>query len=114
MLETFDYPEMGPNCVERSVSTVSPQALMLLNNERVRELAVGLAGRVAETAGEEPRARVETVYHLALSREPQAAELALGMESLALLRSQWGDLPDRALETYCHMILNSAAFIYLD
>ena len=34
MLDTFDYPQMGPNCFERSVSVVSPQALLLLNNRQ--------------------------------------------------------------------------------
>ncbi len=114
MLETFDYPEMGPNCVERSVSTVSPQALMLLNNGRVHELARALAKRVMTLAGEEPGDQVEAVYHLALSRSPGREESRLGVKALRELRDEWEKEPDRALETYCHTILNSAAFLYID
>lgn len=114
MLETFDYPEMGPNCVERSISTVSPQALMLLNNDHVRTLAAALADRVGGIANGEPSDEVEAVYHFALSRSPDEEELRLGTEALRELRHEWRDDPDRALETYCHTILNSAAFVYLD
>ena len=51
MMDTFDYPEMGPNCLARSVSTVSPQSLMLMNNKHVRQLAVAFAERVEELLG---------------------------------------------------------------
>ena len=46
MMDTFDYPEMGPNCLSRNVSTVSPQSLMLMNNAHVRKLASSFAARV--------------------------------------------------------------------
>ena len=123
MLATFDYPEMGPNCTERTVSIVSPQSLMLMNNRHVRELAGSFAARVEkvvavqEQAGGESQgwdAHVETVYQLALSRLPTAAERRLGGETLKKLVADWQGDRQAALETYCHTILNSAAFIYID
>lgn len=110
MMETFDYPEMGPNCYERSVSTVSPQSLMLTNNGRVREWSAALAARVEESVvgdGESaPGAseKVEMLYKIALSRLPTEAERELGIEALREI----------SLEAYSHAILNSAAFIYVD
>jgi mono/diheme cytochrome c family protein len=109
MLETFDYPEMGPNCVERSVSTVSPQALYLLNNARVRELATSLASRVGEAA--DP---IAAVYPIVFGRLPSAEERTAGIEALRALEREWSGDEARALETYCHTLLNSAAFVYLD
>jgi hypothetical protein len=109
MLETFDYPEMGPNCVVRSVSTVSPQALYLLNNARVRELATSLAARVAEAA--DP---IEAAHPIVFGRLPTVEELAAGREALRALEREWSGDKARALETYCHTLLNSAAFVYLD
>lgn len=109
MLETFDYPDMGPNCVERSVSTVSPQALYLLNNARVRELATSLAARVAES--DDP---IEAVYPIVFGRLPTAEEHTAGREALRALEREWSGDKARALETYCHTLLNSAAFVYLD
>jgi hypothetical protein len=128
MMDTFDYPEMGPNCLTRSVSTVSPQSLMLMNNKHVHDLATTFAARVvAEVAktSEKPQgtellassatsAQVETVYELALSRPPSDEERRLGIETLKELESRWQGKPNKALETYCHAILNSAAFLYVD
>ena len=116
MMETFDYPEMGPNCYQRSISTVSPQSLMLLNNGRVRELSEALAARVeVSTVGDGESApgageRVDAVYRIALSRLPSKEERLLGIEALRDLQS----LSPEPLEAYCHAILNSAAFIYID
>ncbi len=118
MMETFDYPEMSPNCVARSISTVSPQSLMLMNNDRIRELASTFARRVESLLDEEnkhdPKAKVDLVYHLALSRPPSEKERKLGTLTLKEMESAWNGQEGSALETYCHTILNSAAFLYVD
>lgn len=117
MMDTFDYPEMGPNCLSRNVSTVSPQSLMLMNNAGIRSLASSFAGRVEKTlSGEEAgnADRVDAVYRLALSRPPDAMEAELGSQALTELEKRWNGNRHAALETYCHTILNSAAFLYID
>ena len=116
LMATFDYPVMGPNCVERSVSTVSLQSLLLTNNERVRELASAFADRIESFQGEtdDPSAAVDIVYQLAVSRLPDDAERQLGVTALTELEKQWQGDRHAALETYCHTILNSAAFLYVD
>lgn len=118
MLDTFDYPEMGPNCVSRTVSTVSPQSLMLLNNERVHALSRAFASRVRNMLADQNKndlnAQITLVYQLALNRSPTAEEFQLGQETLQELKSLWKDNPQAALETYCHTILNSAGFLYID
>ena len=121
MLETFDYPEMGPNCVARTVSIVSPQSLMMMNNAHVRELAAAFANRVQailssqESESIDPAAeQVDTVYQLALNRLPSDIERRIGIEALNQLQTEWQGDRHAALETYCHTILNSAAFLYVD
>ncbi|MCP4786415.1 MAG: DUF1553 domain-containing protein [Fuerstiella sp.] len=118
MMEAFDYPEMGPNCLSRSVSTVSPQALMLMNDQHVRDLAVSFAARVEsileQRGAATPRDQVDMVYQLALSRSPGEVERHLCVETLQELHRVWQGKPHAALETYCHTILNSAAFLYVD
>ena len=119
MMDTFDYPEMGPNCVLRSTSTVSPQSLMLMNNQNVRRLAAAFASRVDSLLNERglssrPQEQVQVVYEFALSRSPTDQELQLGIEALDELNTLWKGKPRAALETYCHTILNSAAFLYVD
>jgi hypothetical protein len=118
LMDTFDYPEMGPNCVSRSQSTVSPQSLMLMNNQHIRDLAKAFAARVEElNKGRQDdglRASVESVYQLALSHDPSELEMKLGVQTLKQLQAAWKDQPHAALESYCHTILNSAAFLYVD
>jgi hypothetical protein len=118
MMATFDYPEMGPNCLSRNVSTVSLQPLMLMNNRHVRELARAFAERVVNLASPEGHLNsekaVQAIYRLAISRNPTAEESKLGVRILAKLQTEWRADSKAALETYCHTILNSATFLYVD
>lgn len=126
LLETFDLPQMNPNCVERVDSTVASQALHLLNNARVQELAAAFADRVSQSAGNEPPRQVEQAYLIAVNRPPTSEEARLGREMLQQLTAHWtkhlagtghsdaNEAARKALITYCHTLLNSAAFIYID
>jgi mono/diheme cytochrome c family protein len=120
-LENFDFPQMNPNCVERRGSTVAPQALHLMNNGMVRRLAEQFARRVRQETGSDPAWQIEWIYLTALSRTPREEEKTLGRVALARLAEEWGkhridsdEATRRALTTYCHTILNSAAFLYID
>jgi hypothetical protein len=125
-LETFDYPQMSPNCLERRDSTVAPQALHLLNNGMVRELAGHFARRVGREAGADAAKQVEASYWIALSRPPSAEEREVGVGALNALTEKWAKhlaatgAPNRdaagrkALATFCHALMNSAGFLYVD
>jgi hypothetical protein len=119
-LENFDFPQMNPNCVERRHSTVAPQALHLMNNGMVLRLAEYFAGRVRREAGADPAKQVEAVYLTALSRFPTDEEKQVGVAALEKLAGRWAENGDRAtaglraLTTYCHAVVNSAEFLYVD
>lgn len=121
-LENFDFPSMNPNCSERTDSTVAPQALHLLNNGLVRALAEHFAARVIRDVGGDPVRQIERAYWIAMSRPPSDMEAAIGIAALAELSANWssqsGTTSDqagsRALVSYCHTLLNSAAFLYVD
>jgi hypothetical protein len=120
-LEAFDFPQMNPNCLERRDSTVAPQALYLMNNARVEQLAGEFAKRVAAEVGPDPAARVERVNRIALGREPSQDETAAGVEALRTFAAEWtkvGTPPEgarqKALASYCHAVVNSAGFLYVD
>ena len=125
-METFDFPQMNPNCVERRDSVVAPQALHLMNNGMVFRLAEHFATRVKGEVGSKPEQQVERVYLIALSRPPSPKELSLGVTALKTLFENWtsqpihGGLPNpeslrqKALTDYCHAIINSADFLYVD
>jgi mono/diheme cytochrome c family protein len=125
-LENFDYPQMNPNCIERRSSTVAPQALHLMNNGMVQRLAEHFASRVGREAGADPARQIERAYLIALGRQPSDEEKRLGVDALRKLTDEWArhpvtaEKPDnnagslRALTTYCHAIVNTAAFLYVD
>jgi mono/diheme cytochrome c family protein len=125
-LESFDYPPMSPNCIERRESTVAPQALHLLNNGQVFRLAEQFARRVRQEAGSDPARQIERAYLVALGRLPSDDEKQIGRDALARLTAEWAgplaatgqaneeDVARRALTAYCHALMNSAGFLYVD
>ncbi len=116
VLDNFDLPPMSPNCIERSESTVSLQALYLSNNTMVKQLAAFTAQRVARESGSDPSAQITYLYNLALGRPPNPEEAKASLETLLKLKQlepkKDGDLA--ALSKLCHTIFNSAGFIYID
>lgn len=121
LLSTFDYPEMQPNCSERMVSTVSPQSLMLANNAHIYAWSGDFADRVLRQAGGDAERCVDAAYRMALSRSPTAEERVEGIGALAMLQHEWQrsavdpkSARRQALATFCHTLLNSAEFLYVD
>lgn len=119
LLESFDLPAMNPNCLSRAESLVAPQALHLMNDASIRSLANHFAARVIRESPADPMDRIARVHWIALSRSPDADELAACRAAYDQLVSEWtarGEpAPDqRALATIGHTLMNSAAFLYLD
>jgi hypothetical protein len=125
-LENFDFPQMNPNCIERRDSTVAQQALFLMNNKMIDELAEAFAERVRQDVGANAEAQVQRIYEIALSRSPNAEEKTIALNALRTLTDHWAKhvaepgaanldtAPQKALTTFCHVIMNSAGFIYVD
>jgi hypothetical protein len=128
LLEVYDAPRMEPNCLARNRSTVPTQALQTWNGQRVRESSRYFAGRVVDSAGEDIVSQIDRVYLAALTRLPTDQERNVATETLRQLSHEWLDYlhknaPEEprqakaqwlALATFCHTILNSAEFIYVD
>ena len=127
ILENFDLPTMNPNCTHRMESTVVPQALHLLNNQRIHTLASGFAERVIQEAGLDLARQVNRVYQLAFSRPATGPETVRAIGLLETLAAKWkqehpgGDGGNRtadaarlALGNLCHAVMNSAEFLYVD
>ncbi|MDA1316181.1 MAG: DUF1553 domain-containing protein [Acidobacteria bacterium] len=128
LLDAFDLPSMTPNCVERRQSQVATQALQMMNGSDVWEHSRYMAGRLIDEIGPDPREQVEAVFLRVLSRRPAEAELRQSLEALEEFAEIW---PARlakdqdpaplqwksrwlALASFCHTMLNSAEFIFVD
>jgi hypothetical protein len=118
MLHAHDQPVMETNCTRRSRSTVSTQALTLLNSDTVVAYAQALADRGMREAPEAPLA---CIVQTALSRDYLPADATLLGDFLIAQQGRYtarGDPPDtarrNALVDVCHILLASNEFVYLD
>jgi hypothetical protein len=128
VIEQFDGPDMVPNCLGRTQSNVPTQALELYNSDFVRSAATAFAKELLKEKGPgEPAVR--EVYIRAFGRPPNPGELQQALSGLGDLRDAWGkeaaietaannerkaNLDKLALATFCHAVLNSPEFIYVD
>ncbi len=103
--EAFDRPDTNASCPRRSVTTIAPQALALLNDPLAHKAAKSLADRIAREAGPELADRIDLAYQLTLGRLPDQNERLVAEEFL---------LTDADWTNFCLAILNINEFVYLD
>ena len=114
--DAFDFPDTFNSCAQRNETTTAPQALLLLNQEWVRERAVALArrleARLPQTGGDD-RAAAEAIirrgYELAFGRAPTASEVETFMSFFSA-----EDDRSRAVEDFAHVLCNANEFLYVD
>ena len=104
MMEIFDLPENSLSCAQRTVSTVAPQALNLLNSEFSNDVAQSFASRVVKESGDERGAQITRAFKLALQREPSGFELSRCLKFLGT----------QSLVELCRSLLNLNEFAYID
>ena len=83
LFETFDAADPNAVAGERGASTVSPQALYLLNSRFVMDQAQAAATNLLAAALPDDPARVDTAFLTALGRRPRPAEREAVLASLA-------------------------------
>ncbi len=121
-LQSFDLPDMTISCARRTVTTVAPQALALLNSPDMARWSRAFADRVAAVAGDDLSARVDQAFRLALLRPASDEERALGADLLRRhthhYRVRPGTDPQspdrRALVDLGRALFNVNEFAYLD
>ena len=121
ILEAFDAATAEPNCERRNSSTVTPQALLLMNNDFLVEQSEAFAARLVREAGSDPKAQVIRAWRLAFAAEPTADEVSDALAFLARQAEQFrsaaikpGDPPRQALATFCQALLSSNRFLYVE
>jgi mono/diheme cytochrome c family protein len=114
-LETFDYTNTAESLGTRPVTTVAPQALLLLNGEFTSEQATALADRVRHEVGTDPKKQIARLFRLALGRLPTVKEGAIAAQLLQGAGSpQNGTRRADSLRSLCLVVLNLNEFVYVD
>lgn len=134
VIEPFDLATMSPNCDRRTLSTVAPQALLMMNNDLVLRLTEKFAQRVQSEVGDDLVAQARRAWLLAFGR---AADDATVASSVAFLEKQHQNFlppetaaaapatappanpppltPSRqALALLCQALLSSNPFLYVE
>lgn len=138
MLEPFDLAAVSPNCDRRASSTVTPQSLLMMNNEVVLTLAERFAVRVEREVGSDPAAQVTRAWWLAFGVQPDQNELTAGIALLLSERQHFQRVTDavaaatpptdkpnekpagvaspqqQALALLCQALFSSNRFLYVD
>ena len=122
-LDAFDAPDGTGATSRRDTTTTSTQALLLINGGWSLARAEALAARLERVEPDSTggRPRIITAYRLTLGRLPQPEEIE---EASTFLDRQARTTPIRqfpshrddhaALVDFCHVLLNSNEFLYVD
>jgi hypothetical protein len=124
LLVAFDAPDGNITTPRRNTTTTATQALLLINGEWTLARAEAFADRLElmEPASGGNHDRIMLAYRYALGREPELEELE---QSAAFLERQARFAQPRAgrskltadqsaLVDFCHVLLNSNEFLYVD
>jgi hypothetical protein len=134
MLDAFDEPNPQETCSRRFRSVIPSQGLMMMNDALVVDWARSMASRVLNDTGLSPDQQVDRAYRLALSRQPTGAERAAVLDFLNRQSQLLGErlalnekppLPDAlpagmeparaaAFVDFCHALMNSNEFLYVN
>jgi mono/diheme cytochrome c family protein len=110
LLESFDSASTDTPTALRNITTVAPQALIMLNSDFLNQQAAALARRTKGLACCDPSSQVEGIYEFALGREPSQREIDLSLNFL----QRWNDHDERTVAELCKLILNLNEFVYID
>jgi len=117
LLQLFDAPDAMQSIGERSTTTISPQALALMNSDFVRDIAEALAKQSMAASPGKLEGVVEAAYWSALSRPPTTVELADMVALIETHTDSYGD-HERAVELattdFCQLLLCLNEFVYID
>jgi len=90
IFKTFDFANPDATAGQRSKTTVAQQALFMMNNPLVADLANKLVNRPEFRSAKNDNQRITMLYNLVFQRQPEPIELKLG---LRFIEEQTGGRP---------------------
>jgi hypothetical protein len=109
-LDVFDVPDGISTMPVRNLTTTPTQSLFMINGPWMMLRAKAFARRLSQPSSATLDERITTAYRLAYSRPPTGDEARVATE---FLQSTAADDKD-ALVDFCHVLLNSSEFLYVD
>jgi len=119
MFRTFDFASPDTSSPQRFSTTVPQQALFLMNSPFIVQQAKELADRDEIKAARTEDERVQVMYRIALNRGPDADELRLAKEFLAVQSDEHASSEDQprrlsTWERFAQVILLANELMFVD
>lgn len=83
VLDTFDEPNMLPNCDARNCTTIAPQSLLMMNDTFVLDTSHALAARLRKELPGDARAQITKAWLILFGQMPRDADIQSGLVYLA-------------------------------
>ncbi len=113
LLHAFDLGGGLKSVAVRNTTTTPTQSLIMINGEYVLSRAKKMAARLTHRYGSDARALIQEAVQRCWGRAPSTDEIKNAIAFLNVTKSS--EEVDIALLTdFCHVLLNSNEFLYLD
>ncbi|HLJ10113.1 MAG TPA: DUF1553 domain-containing protein, partial [Planctomycetaceae bacterium] len=116
----FDAADAAMHVERRTVSTIAPQALYLMNDSGIGDAAGKVVARPEIAAQTDPPLRIQALYKLIFGRVPTPSEVELGCSFIERAKVEPLDGPPGSTEAgdpwgvYTQALLLSNEFLFVD
>jgi len=111
MLLMHDFPDPTSHSPKRISTTTPLQGLYALNGPMLLDNSAALAERLAGELPADDAKRIRRAYTLLFNRDPTPREIEI---AVSFLGESTGDLRLAAWTQYCHVLLASNEFLFVD
>jgi cytochrome c553 len=112
-LYLFDVAVGLKSVGERSSTTTPTQALLMINGPFALDRARALADRLQSTSTDRERL-LASAFEAAWGRPPDGSEMTAGLDYVSSGQGEEARVDQERLVDFCHVLLNSNEFFYVD
>jgi hypothetical protein len=115
LLDVFDLPDRLVSSATRNVTTTPTQSLLLINSPALVARAKKFAERVRKDVPGGMESSVRHAYRLAVSRDPNEVELKRSVDFVSPPDEKISEKEQQTrFIDFCHVLLNSNEFLYVE
>jgi len=113
LLAIFDFPDPNLSIGRRNTSTLSTQALYLMNNPFVMEQSQHLASRLIKEFPTDQSGRIDALFRTTLGRLPDQTETANAEQFLNQSQTEGGPTETEVWSALCQTVIACIDFRYI-
>lgn len=114
LLDVFDSADGFSSTPERNITTTPTQALLMINSKDSLARAAEFARRVKSESGDDREVQIALAYRLAFGRDATKSEINESLDFFNRQAARNAAAASSVLSDFCHVLLNSNEFLYVD